>query len=128
MDATTVHLDGNNMSELINPGFIGRRRITTVFLNNSQIRAVTNYSLEGLTEVRERCLFSGHQDKYLFAATDGNIFLTTDYFQLRTLHLESNQLSELSGSEFAGLTKLRELYLHNNYLASKKTFNMRHRA
>ena len=130
MDATTVHLDGNNMSELINPGFIGRRRITTVFLNNSQIRAVTNYSLEGLTEVREidRYLFSGHQDKYLFAATDGNIFLTTDYFQLRTLHLESNQLSELSGSEFAGLTKLRELYLHNNYLASKKTFNMRHRA
>ena len=52
MDATTVHLDGNNMSELINPGFIGRRRITTVFLNNSQIRMVTNYSLEGLTEVR----------------------------------------------------------------------------
>lgn len=128
MDATTVHLDGNNMSELINPGFIGRRRITTVFLNNSQIRAVTNYSLEGLTEVRDTYLFSGHQDKYLFAATDGNIFLTTDYFQLRTLHLESNQLSELSGSEFAGLTKLRELYLHNNYLASKKTFNMRHRA
>merc|ERR550532_2279399 len=70
MDATSVHLDGNNMSELINPGFIGRRRITTVFLNNSQIRAVTNYSLEGLTE-------------------------------LRVLHLESNQLSELDGNEFA---------------------------
>ena len=52
MDATSVHLDGNNMSELVNPGFIGRRRITTVFLNNSQIRVVTNYSLEGLTEVR----------------------------------------------------------------------------
>ena len=23
MDATTVYLDGNNMSELVNPGFIG---------------------------------------------------------------------------------------------------------
>ena len=34
-------------------------------------------------------------------------------------------MSELTGSEFAGLTKLRELYLHNNYLASKKTFNTR---
>ena len=41
------------------------------------------------------------------------------YFQLRSLHLESNQLSELTGSEFASLTKLRELYLQNNYLASK---------
>ena len=129
MDATTVHLDGNNMSELINPGFIGRRRITTVFLNNSQIRVVTNYSLEGLTEVRNTC------DVYflvirtnIYSLLAGNIFLTTDYFQLRTLHLESNQLSELTGSEFAGLTKLRELYLHNNYLASKKTFNMRHQA
>ena len=52
MDATEVFLDGNNMTELVNPGFIGRRRITTVFLNNSQIRVVTNFSLEGLTEVR----------------------------------------------------------------------------
>ena len=50
-----MHLDGNNMSELVNPGFIGRRRITTVFLNSSQIRVVTNYSLEGLTEVRNTC-------------------------------------------------------------------------
>ena len=126
MDATTVHLDGNNMSELINPGFIGRRRITTVFLNNSQIRVVTNYSLEGLTEVREIYFLVIRTNIYSLLA--GNIFLTTDYFQLRTLHLESNQLSELTGSEFAGLTKLRELYLHNNYLASKKTFNMRHQA
>ena len=55
MDATTVHLDGNNMSELINPGFIGRRRIHTVFLNNSMIRVVTNFSLEGLTEVSDVC-------------------------------------------------------------------------
>ena len=54
MDATTVHLDGNNMGELINPGFIGRRRIHTVFLNNSQIRVVTNFSLEGLTEVSQQ--------------------------------------------------------------------------
>ncbi len=126
MDATTVHLDGNNMSELINPGFIGRRRITTVFLNNSQIRVVTNYSLEGLTEVRDSYFLVIRTNIYSLLA--GNIFLTTDYFQLRTLHLESNQLSELTGSEFAGLTKLRELYLHNNYLASKKTFNMRHQA
>ena len=37
---------------------------------------------------------------------------------MRGLHLESNQLSDLTGSEFASLTKLKELYLHNNYLAS----------
>merc|ERR1711994_988800 len=58
MDATTVYLDGNNMSELVNPGFIGRRRITEVFLNNSQIRVVTNFSLEGLTEVSSSAAFT----------------------------------------------------------------------
>ena len=86
MDATTVHLDGNNMSELGNPGFIGRRRITTVFLNSSQIRVVTNYSLEGLTEVRNTLVMfifwsSGQifircrkyfSDKRLFSAEDSS--------------------------------------------------------
>ena len=34
MDATTVHLDGNTMEAgLLNPGFIGRRRVTSLFLN-----------------------------------------------------------------------------------------------
>ena len=76
MDATTVHLDGNNMSELINPGFIGRRRITTVFLNNSQIRMVTNYSLEGLTEVRDIYFLVIRTN--IYSLLDENIFLTTD--------------------------------------------------
>ena len=52
MDATAVYLDGNNMTELANPGFIGRRRVRAVYLNNSMIVRVTNYSFEGLTEVR----------------------------------------------------------------------------
>ena len=37
MDATTVYLDGNNMTDLVNQGFIGRRRIKAVYLNNSMI-------------------------------------------------------------------------------------------
>ena len=48
MDATAVYLDGNNMTELVNPGFIGRRRVRAVFLNNSAIIRVTNYSFEGM--------------------------------------------------------------------------------
>ena len=56
MDATAVYLDGNNMTELANPGFIGRRRVRAVYLNNSMIARVTNYSFEGLTEVRSSAI------------------------------------------------------------------------
>ena len=45
MDATEVHLDGNNMTELANPGFIGRRRVTTVYLNASSIRRLETLNI-----------------------------------------------------------------------------------
>ena len=46
MDATQVRLDGNNMTELLNPGFIGRRRIRSLFLNNSMITELGELSLQ----------------------------------------------------------------------------------
>ena len=40
------------------------------------------------------------------------------------LHLEDNQLETLIGNEFTGLSKLKELYLQNNFITdiAKGTF------
>jgi len=53
MDATAVYLDGNNFNSnaLINDEFIGRKHLTSLYLNNSQISIISNQTFKGLTEL-----------------------------------------------------------------------------
>ena len=37
MDATEIRLDGNNLTDVDSQSFIGRKRVTTLYLNNSQV-------------------------------------------------------------------------------------------
>ena len=86
MDATSIHLDGNNFTgTLESQAFIGRKRVTSLYLNSSQIAAISNQTFNGLTE-------------------------------LEVLHLEDNLMQRLEGFEFGNLTSLRELYLERNQL------------
>ena len=88
MDATAVHLDGNNMTELVNPGFIGRRRILSVFLNHSNIHTITNYSLEGLTELRAL-----HLDHNQLERLGSGLF--SGLHRLAELYLQHNYISHI---------------------------------
>jgi len=94
MDATSVYLDGNDLSgpNVLNDDlFIGRKQLKSLFLNSSHVVAISNKTFNGLSE-------------------------------LVTLHLEHNVLSSLTGGEFSDLTSLEQLYLHNNkliYIASE---------
>ena len=49
MDATAVYLDGNNFDSkaLINDEFIGRKHLTSLYLNNSQIKIISNQTFKG---------------------------------------------------------------------------------
>merc|ERR1719509_443124 len=88
MDATTLHLDGNNLGNvLLRQAFIGRKKVSSLFLNSSLLSTLGPRTLAGLTE-------------------------------LTLLHLEPNLLTELRGEEVANLTSLRELHLHHNLLRS----------
>jgi len=111
MDATTVYLDGNNMTELVNPGFIGRRRIRSVFLNSSMIRKVTNFSLEGLTEVRVLHLEDNHIEELA-----GNEF--AGLTKLTELFLQNNYLAAIGAQTFASLASLTVLRLDGNLLTN----------
>ena len=50
MDATAVYLDGNNFDSkaLINDEFIGRKHLTSLYLNNSQIKIISNQTFKGI--------------------------------------------------------------------------------
>lgn len=86
MDATSIMLDGNNFTGLLeSQAFIGRKRVRSLFLNASQIESVSSQTFNGLTE-------------------------------LEVLHLEDNLIHGLQGYEFSNLTSLRELYLERNKL------------
>ena len=37
MDATEIRLDGNNLTDVDSQSFIGRKRVTSLYLNNSQV-------------------------------------------------------------------------------------------
>ena len=96
MDATSVYLDGNNLGSVDTQSFIGRRRITSLYLNSSRITELSRESFGGLST------------------------------SLKHLHLEDNRLSELHGYEFEALSgsPLKELYLQNNDIVriSRRTF------
>ena len=86
MDATSILLDGNNFTGLLeSQAFIGRKRVLSMYVNASQIESVSSQTFNGLTE-------------------------------LEVLHLEDNLIHSLQGYEFSNLTSLRELYLERNKL------------
>ena len=70
MDATSIRLDGNNFTGILeSQAFIGRKRVRSLYLNNSQIAAINNQTFNGLTE-------------------------------LLLLHLQDNLMQRLEGYEF----------------------------
>lgn len=71
---------------LLNDEFIGRKHLTALYLNNSQITVISNQTLKGLSE-----LLVLHLEDNALASLP-------------------------TGQEFDELISLRELYLHNNKL------------
>ena len=88
MDATAVYLDGNAFGgeTLLNDEFIGRKHMTSLYLNASQIEYISNQTFKGLSE-----LLALHLEDNALTVLE-------------------------SGQEFDELSSLRELYLHNNAL------------
>ena len=43
MDATEIRLDGNNLTDVDSQSFIGRKRVTSLYLNNSQVNIILHY-------------------------------------------------------------------------------------
>ncbi|QQP35058.1 Tolllike receptor 6, partial [Caligus rogercresseyi] len=112
MDATDIYMDGNNFTGLLDTqSFIGRKRISSMFLNNSNIGGIDNQTFNGLTELKVL-----HLEDNLIQRLEGHEF--ANITSLRELYLHSNRISYISERTFDNLIYLSILTLDRNELVS----------
>ena len=110
MDATSILLDGNNFTGVLeSQAFIGRKRVLSLFLNASQIEAVSSQTFNGLTELEVL-----HLEDNLIHALQGHEF--SNLTSLKELYLERNKLVAIDDMTFSALASLELLHLHDNLL------------
>ena len=110
MDASSVHLDGNQLSLLPPESFLGRSRLVELYLNSSQITGLSAGTFLGLTVLAQLDLSHNLLVQVLPAHLAG-------LESLEVLELHHNRLERLHTKTFTGMTRLRVLSLHHNQLA-----------
>ncbi|XP_033228043.1 toll-like receptor 7 [Belonocnema kinseyi] len=131
MDATEVYLDGNDLRELQNHVFIGRKNMQVLYVNASGIESIQNRTFNGLNNLQILHLednkihelkgfefehLSHLRELYLqnnIIASIGNLTLLP-LRSLEILHLEGNQLVTFSVWQATLNTRLVQLSLGNN--------------
>ncbi len=111
MDATALHLDGNNLTELAPGILVGRNRLRRLSLVDSQVARIANQTFGGLASLQ--VLRLGHNK---LKNLHGYEFLGLE--SLRELHLNHNQLVSMSPDVFRPLRHLAVLRLDGNLLIS----------
>jgi len=117
MDATEVRLDGNSLGDVNTQSFIGRKRVTSLFMNNSQVTSISKETFSGLTHLQVLHLednklkeIEGHE----FAALAG----------LRELYLHNNDIIRIAETAFDSLASLAVLRLDGNLLTTFPVWNL----
>ena len=117
MDATHIHLDGNNLGDVDSQSFIGRRRVTELFLNNSRVSSLSRQTLSGLSSLRVL-----HLEDNQIKEIHGHEF--TSLVSLRELYLQNNELVRIAPSAFDSLTSLAVLRLDGNLLTTYPAWHL----
>lgn len=118
MDATEVFLDGNNIKELQNHGFIGRKNMRSLYVNNSGVETIQNRTFAGLTALQ--ILHLGQN-----RLTELRGYEFDQLSNLKELFLQNNLISHIANISFTSLKSLEILRLDGNRLVdfSIWTFN-----
>lgn len=111
MDATHVYLDGNNLKELQNHVFIGRKNMKVLYVNGSKIESIQNRTFNGLSSLQ-----SLHLDNNLIKRLNG--FEFEHLAHLRELYLHNNLISFIGNLTLLPLRSLEVLRLDGNRLAT----------
>lgn len=111
MDATEVYLDGNDIKELQNHAFIGRKNLKTLFVNNSNVETIQNSTFNSLHALQ------------VLHLEDNKIYELKGYeFEqlenLKELYLQNNAIANIGNRTFDPLTSLEVLRLDGNKLVS----------
>ncbi|GBP41180.1 Toll-like receptor 7 [Eumeta japonica] len=121
MDATEVFLDGNNISELQNHVFIGRKNMRSLYVNASNVENIQNRTFAGLTSLQIL-----HLGQNKLKELKGYEF--DQLVNVKELYLQNNLISHIVNISFVSLKSLETLRLDGNRLVdfSVWTFNNNH--
>ncbi|XP_026275930.1 toll-like receptor 7 [Frankliniella occidentalis] len=111
MDATEVYLDGNNLKELQNHVFIGRKNMRVLFVNSSRIESIQNRTFNGLNALEIL-----HLEDNQLGELKGYEF--EHLAHLRELYLQNNAIGHIGNTTFSSLRSLEILRLDGNHLHS----------
>lgn len=119
MDATEIYLDGNNLRELRNHAFIGRKNMRVLYVNNSNVEYIQNRTFNGLNSL-ETLYLQENRIKVLRGYEFENLM------HLRELYLQNNKISFIGNATFLPLRSLYMLRLDNNRLTSFAMWQLPH--
>jgi Leucine-rich repeat (LRR) protein len=111
MEATHLHLDGNNFETIKDFAFIGRRALKILYINNSNIQILTNRTLFGLKNLE---LLSLKQNE--LQQLNGDEF--NELESVKYLFLQHNHIKFIERKTFVQLHHLQVLKLHGNLLTT----------
>ncbi|CAB3226676.1 unnamed protein product [Arctia plantaginis] len=107
MDATEIYLDGNDLKELGNHVFIGKKKLQVLYLNNSNINTIQNRTFNGIESLRIL-----HLEKNNLEVLHNTQF--TRLPNLNELYLSNNKIKVIENDTFNYLPSLEFLGLDNN--------------
>ncbi|XP_060524278.1 toll-like receptor 7 [Cylas formicarius] len=109
MDATEVYLDGNDIRELQNHAFIGRKNMRVLYVNNSGVEAIQNSTFNGLNTLQIL-----HLEDNRLSELKG--FEFEHLSSLKELYLQNNAVSHIGNGTLESLLSLEILKLDGNKL------------
>lgn len=109
MEATHLHLDGNNFTAIKDFAFIGRRALRILYLNGSLVQQLTNRTFFGLKNLE---LLSLKQNELQHLSGDE----FNELESVKYLFLQHNRLKFIERKTFAQLKQLQVLKLNGNML------------
>ncbi|XP_031825889.2 toll-like receptor Tollo [Nomia melanderi] len=107
MDATEIYLDGNELGDLGNHEFIGKRRLKELFLNNSGITAIHNCTFNGAS-----ALSVLHLEDNSLRELKGSEFDQLE--DMSELYLDHNAIATVGNATFHKMKNLEVLRLDSN--------------
>lgn len=119
MEATHLHLDGNNFETIKDFAFIGRRALRILYLNHSHIQQLTNRTFFGLKHLE--LLSLKHNELQQLNGDEFNELESVKY-----LFLQHNRLKFVEHKTFTQLKQLQVLKLNGNMLMTFDLFFLPH--
>lgn len=117
MDTTELYIDGNDLVELSEHSFIGRKNLKVLYANHSNIQVIYNTTFHGL-----RKLTTLHLENNMISRFNGHEMGALE--NLRELYLQYNHISFIGNGTFMELRKLQVLRLDNNRLINFEVWQL----